>query len=739
MLTGRIIKSTLRRIRYQNFHTDCPGGKLNTEKWDLTKIRNIGIMAHIDAGKTTTTERMLFYSGSISNMGEVHDGNTVTDCMEQERQRGITISSAAVTLNWKNYKFNIIDTPGHIDFTMGVEQTLGALDGAIVILDGSAGVEAQTTTVWRQADKYNIPRIVFINKMDRLDADYSMCLKSLESKFDIITLPLQIPIKNNAHKLEGVIDLLTLEKVLFKKDNYGRVIIRDKLNENTDEKLYEIAMENRRQLVDKLSNNDDDLADKIIEEESLDKISSKLIIESIRKTTLNKKAIPVLLGSSYKNIGVQPLMDAVILYLPSPSNNDKTKIYNCFEDNFSARVFKIVHDKQRGPITFFRVFTGKLLKGQKIYNIYKSKSEQGTKLYSAYADDYEEIEEVNQGNIGALAGLKTTTTGDLLTTNLSSYNNAKKKINQDDNNNIFIPTKIPDPVFFCSIELPSMSYQTALDIALQELEREDPSLRVTLNEETGQTVLSGMGELHIDIIKERIKSEYKIDVELGPLQIAYKETITNSIKDTFLLHHKIGTVNHDVNITMSLIPNYICNDKKDILLLDKSKDSASNIASIYPKTMSAVKLGVKSALVNGSKLGCPVINVGVKLHWLEVGRGTSDTMVSSAVSQCIRKMLSDAGSILLEPIMQLEIVVPEEYSSTVMNDLGRRRAQIQDITVRRNNKVLRALTPLSELLGYATNLRIITSGTGTFTLEFHEYQSMTSQDEQNAIKRVTGF
>lgn len=571
-------------------------------------------------------------------MGEVHHGNTVTDCMEQERQRGITISSAAVTLNWKNYKFNIIDTPGHIDFTMGVEQTLGALDGAIVILDGSAGVEAQTTTVWRQADKYNIPRIVFINKMDRLDADYSMCLKSLESKFDIATLPLQIPIKNNANQLEGVVDLLTLEKIIFKKDNYGRTIVRDKLNEKTDDKLYEIAMENRRQLVDKLSNNDDDLADKIIEEESLDKISSKLIIESIRKTTINKKAIPVLLGSSYKNIGVQLLMDAVILYLPSPSNNDKTKIYNCFEDNFSARVFKIVHDKQRGPITFFRVFTGQLLKGQKIYNIYKSKSEQGGKLYSAYADDYEEINQVTQGNIGALGGLKTTTTGDLLTTNLSSYNSAKRRIHQDDNDNIFLPTKIPDPVFFCSIELPSMSYQTALDIALQELEREDPSLRVTLNEETGQTVLSGMGELHIDIIKERIKSEYKIDVDLGPLQIAYKETITNNIKDTFLLHHKIGTANHDVNITMSLIPNYICNDKKDILLLDKTKDSASNISSIYPKTMSAVKLGVKSALVNGSKLGCPVINVGVKLHWLEVGRGTSDTMVSSAVCQCIRKV-----------------------------------------------------------------------------------------------------
>lgn len=585
-------------------------------------------------------------------MGEVHNGNTVTDYMEQERQRGITISSAAVTFNWKDYKFNLIDTPGHIDFTMGVEQTLSALDGAIVILDGSAGVEAQTTTVWRQADKYNIPRIIFINKMDRPDGDLTMCLKSIESKFDVATLPIHLPIKNENHQLQGIIDIITLEKIFFNKNNSGRTITREKLIENIDGKLYEITMEKRRSLVDKLSSNDDELADKIIEEESMDKISSQLIVDSMRKITLNRKAIPVLLGSSYKNIGVQSLMDAVILYLPEPYHHQKSKAYKCFENNFSARVFKIIHDKQRGPITFFRVFTGKLLKGQKIYNVHRGKAEQGGRLYAAYADDYEEINEINEGNIAALGGLKHTTTGDLLTNNSSSVNRAKKILQDKNmlisNNDLFLPIKIPDPVFFCSIEPPSMSYQTALDAALQELEREDPSLRVTLNEETGQTVLSGMGELHIDIIKERIRSEYKIDVDLGPLQIAYKETIVNSIKDIFVLHHKIGTINHDVNITMSLIPNYRLDDNddndgsggtKEILLLDKSKDSASNLSGVYPRVMSAVKLGVKSALANGPKLGCSVVNVGVKLHWLEVGRGTSDTMVSSAVCQCIRKVL----------------------------------------------------------------------------------------------------
>ncbi|KAK0088909.1 hypothetical protein PV325_010230 [Microctonus aethiopoides] len=741
MLTRNIAKTSWCRIRARYFHKDNTARKLDTEKCDTSKIRNIGIMAHIDAGKTTTTERMLYYSGSIRNMGEVHHGNTVTDYMEQERQRGITITSAAVTFNWKDFRFNLIDTPGHIDFTMGVEQTLNVLDGAVVILDASAGVEAQTATVWRQADRYSIPRVVYVNKMDRADANFQMCLDSIQSKFEVVALPVQLPIKDDK-KFIGIIDVLTLEKITFNSNAQGKTFARDKMSETVDGYLWENAQEKRRLLTDKLSSIDDKLAHMIIEQESLDNIPAQMLVESLRRSTIERKGVPVLLGSSYKNIGVQPLMDGVILYLPSPECHEKASVYNCFEKNFSARAFKVIHDKQRGAITFFRVYTGKLTKGQKIYNVQQQKSEQGGKLYAAYADDYEEIHEVTEGNIGGLAGLKWTVSGDLLTVNQSAASRAKivyekrKKLKINESENLFASGTIPEPVFFCSIEPPSLSSQSALDTALQELAREDPSLRVTLNEETGQTVLGGMGELHIDIIKERIKSEYKIDADIGPLQIAYKESINKNIKDTFVSHHRIGSVNHDVNVTMSLISNYT---EANELLFDKSKESASNIAAIHPKVLSAVKLGVKSALSHGPKLGCPVINVAAKLHWLEVGRGTSPTMVSSAVSQCIRKMLNNAGIIVLEPIMALEVVMPDKYSSGVMTDMGKRRAQIQEILVRREYKILRSLTPLSELLGYATVLRIMTSGTGTFSSEFFKYQVMDPTAEQEALKRMTGL
>lgn len=577
---------------------------------------------------------MLYYSGSIGNMGEVHHGNTVTDYMEQERQRGITISSAAVTFPWKNHRINLIDTPGHIDFTMGVEQTLEVLDGAVVVLDGSAGVEAQTCTVWRQADRYNIPRLVYVNKMDRPDGNFDTSINSIESKLDSVALATQLPMRDS-EGLCGIVDLLTLEKITFDRKSQGKNFVRDKLTETADGSLWELANERRRSLADKLSAMDDELANVIIEEESLDKISGQLLVESVRRCTIGRKAVPVLLGSSYKNIGVQPLMDGVILYLPSPDLNPRRKDYRCFENNFSARAFKIVHDKQRGPITFFRVYTGRLTKGQRMYNVERARSEQGGRLYAAYADDYEEVAEVTEGNIGALTGLKYTVTGDLLTSSASVAGRAEKFINKK--GKLASGASLPDPVFFCSIEPPSLAKQTALDTALVELTREDPSLRVTQNEETGQTVLSGMGELHIDIIKERIRTEYKIDVDLGPLQIAYKETVRTGHRDRLVSAHKIGSTNHSVDVTLSILPNH---QDKEILQLDRSHDSAANIASIHPRVMSAVKQGVRSALSHGPKLSCPVVDVGVKLHWLEVGRGTSDTMIAATVTRCVRKVSS---------------------------------------------------------------------------------------------------
>lgn len=571
-------------------------------------------------------------------MGEVHHGNTVTDYMEQERQRGITITSAAVTFNWKDYRFNLIDTPGHIDFTMEVEQSLQILDGAIVVLDGSAGVEAQTLTVCRQADRYNIPRLIYVNKMDRADADFHMSLRSIVSKLNVEVLPVQLPIKV-AGTLEGIVDVITMEKLMFDRKSQGIALTRTKLTEN-DGKLWETVSEQRRSLTDTLSGLDDELADIIIEQESLENVQPQMLVDSLRRVTVSRKGVPVILGSSYKNMGVQPLMDSVVLYLPSPANANHA--YKCFGSNLAARVFKIVHDQQRGAITFFRIYSGRMRRSQRLYNVTREQAEQCNRLYVACADDYEEVPEVDHGNIAAVAGLRSTVTGDLVTTSVTTAAQAKrimldKNPDRVDYVNGFFASgaSLLDPVFFCSIESPSLLAQSALETALHELQREDPSLRVRHDAETEQIVLAGMGELHMEIIKERIKREYKIDADLGPLQIAYKETIRDQVRDTLTVEHTVGQTRHKVAITMSLIPQYY---KTERLLLDRSPESASNIDSIRPRVMSAIRNGVNAALLHGVKLACPVIDVGVKLHWLDVARGTSETIVSASATQCIRKV-----------------------------------------------------------------------------------------------------
>ncbi|XP_033217185.1 ribosome-releasing factor 2, mitochondrial isoform X2 [Belonocnema kinseyi] len=672
----------------RKFHWTSSVAKSTNEKYEIGRIRNIGIFAHIDAGKTTTTERMLFYSGTISSMGEVHHGNTVTDYMEQERERGITITSAAVTFSWKNYKFNLIDTPGHIDFTNEVEQTLGILDGAIVVLDGSAGVEAQTMTVWNQANRYNIPRIVYINKMDRKDADFEKSLQSIESKLDTHPLPIQLPLKDDK-SLIGLVNVITLEKILFNKNSQGTKIEKSKLTQQ-EENLYMLAKEKRTTLTDKLSGLDDELANVVIQRNSLEEVSDQNLVDSLRRVTISRKAVPVLLGSSYKNVGVQPLMDGIALYLPSPGISPCATQYSCFEDSLCAKAFKIIHDKQRGPMTFVRVFTGKMKKSQKLYNIQQGKSEQSSRIYAAYADEYVEVQEMDCGNITAITGLKCTAPGDLVTCSSSSANRAKTKMRKNKNvkpeevDNFFSRgARVPDPVFFCSIEPPSLSYQVALDNALQELQRQDPSLRVAQDDETGQIVLGGMGELHIEIIKEIIKKDYKVDVQLGKMRIAYKETIDKLLKDTYVLDHKIGTSKHTVKITLSVIPIH---KGQENLIFDQDKECASNLSKIHPRVLSALKNGVSAALMHGPKLGCPVIDVGIMLHWLEVGKGTSDTMVCAAMAQGIRKLFTSGGSSLLEPIMKVEIVATDESAPAVLADISRRRAAIKNVDVRRKNK-----------------------------------------------------
>ncbi|CAG9761363.1 unnamed protein product [Ceutorhynchus assimilis] len=684
-------------------------------KDDINKIRNIGISAHIDAGKTTTTERMLYYAGLIDNMGEVHHGNTVTDYMEQERERGITITSAAVTFFWKQHQFNLIDTPGHIDFTMEVEQTLNVLDGVVVILDGSAGVEAQTLTVWRQADRYNIPRIVYVNKMDRGDADVRMCCTSIEKKLDVPAVLLQLPaIRDN--KIYGIVDVLSLELIQY----HNKDITKVQLSEKEYPMLFDEAQKARLKVIEQLTDYNDELANTVINSESFDNISSLDIIKALQKVTLDKVAIPVTLGSSYKNIGVQSLMDSIILYLPSPTSTKST-----FEEHFGARAFKVTHDKQKGPLVFARIYNGTIKKGQKVFNAQKNESEQIGKVYVAYADDFKEMDSLSTGNIAVLSGLKKATSGDLLTT--------KKNISPSE---FGINVKIPEPVFFCSIEPPSMASQNALDQALNELQREDPSLRVKYDGETGQTVLGGMGELHLEIIQNRILKEYKIPADLGPLQIAYREMPLQQLTDTLSIETRIGNHKNSVLIKLSLTPS-----KSDFFQLkfDKTSESASNIAGIFPKHLQAIKRGIEVGLAQGPKISSQIINVDVMLHWFEVGRGTSETIIASTVTQLVQKLIKESGTCILEPVMLLEIVTPSEYLSIVLSDLSRRRAAVNNVSIRGSSKIVTANTPLAELLGYSTDLRTITSGTATFTTEFFEYQQMTSLEEENAIRNVRGF
>ncbi|KAK5647699.1 hypothetical protein RI129_002591 [Pyrocoelia pectoralis] len=726
------VKEVLHCFKY--FRQFCSSNQL---KNDINKIRNIGILAHIDAGKTTTTERMLYYSGKIHHMGEVHHGNTVTDYMAQERERGITIKSAAVTFKWKSHQFNLIDTPGHIDFTMEVEETLSVLDSAIIILDATAGVEAQTVTVWRQADRYKIPRLVYVNKMDRPDANLELCCNSIEKKFGIPTLCLQMPLVEKG-KFVGLIDILTLEKLIPLNDKLTRTL----LTEQDDLSNWTAAKNARSILVDKVTDLDDDLANLVINADSIDNIQTSDIANALWKITAKRDAVPVLCGSSYKNIGVEPLMDSVILYLTSP--NDGINIYNCFKDSLCARAFKIIHDKQRGPLVFFRIYSGEFKQGQKIYNITKDCVEHSGRLYIAYADEFQEIANMQNGNIAVVSGLKVTSVGDLIAQSASSAERAKNDMISSSKDNEIIEkvfgtgTKIPEPVFFCSIEPPSLTYEKYLEQALLELQREDPSLIVTHEVETGQTVLAGMGELHLEIIKDRILKEYKIDAQLGPLQISYCETPITSISHELVNEVKVGSTKHLVTVSLSIVPKTV-DDEKKVLKLDKSQEAASNLANISHRTLQAVTQGVKVALTHGPRISCKVINAQVVLHKLETGRGTSATMISATVTQCLQKMLKEAGTAILEPIMIVEIVSTEDSISTILADLGRRRSTILNISVRGIGKVITCEAPLSELLGYSTILRTITSGTASFSMEFSEYRTMSSVDEIKAIQSVRGF
>ncbi|XP_055638035.1 ribosome-releasing factor 2, mitochondrial [Toxorhynchites rutilus septentrionalis] len=729
------MKPILRHVANVRWNHSAPDGTL-AENY----IRNIGILAHIDGGKTTTTERMLYYSGKTNVLGEVHHGNTVTDFLEQERERGITICSAAVSFEWKDHRINLLDTPGHIDFTMEVEQSLGAVDGTVVILDGSAGVEAQTVTVWGQADRHKLPRVVFVNKMDKDSADFEGCLQDMKKKLGIVPLPLQLPLMDGG-KLAGIIDILSRTQIVWDKNTNGRTYRRKGLNESS---LIE-AQGKLHDIIDVLSGKDDLLAQAIIESDSMENVKPELLLAAIRTCTMKQLVVPVLLGSAYKNIGVQLLMDAVLKYLPAP--NERNEIYDCFGSDFVGKVFKVTHDKQRGPLSLIRVFRGSVKKGAKITTA-KGVTETIQRIYAPWADEYREIATVGAGNIGLCAGPKSTVTGDLVVTNASSLKNAIKKLDalssRDEENDLGVIvasklslcTVVPDAVYFCSIEPPSSAYQTALDNALRELQREDPSLRVSYDETTMQTVLGGMGRLHLEIIKSRILTEYKIDVDLGPLQIAYKETLEQPIRGCWAAEKEI--VGSKQLVQMEVTIHEKRNHEK--FHLDNSPEAQDNLKLVRPKQMSFVRKGTLAALERGPRLGGQLTNVAATLHHLVIGKGTSDTFIMAATAQCVRHVLSTANCRLLEPVMLLEIAMPSEYLNAILADLSRRRATVEDVQYRGpSHKVLLANAPLAELDDYSSEVRCISSGTASVSMQPNGYVMLNEMDEATAIRRAHGL
>lgn len=538
----------------------------------------------------------------------------------------------------------------------------------------------------------------------------------------------------------GVIDLLRMKRIVWDQKHQGQIY---KIEEISDEKMFKEAREKRMQMIDTLSGHDDNLAEAIIASESLENVDLNLILNAIRRLTLKRSIVPILMGSAYKNVGVQLLMDSVINYLPAP--NERNEMYNCFNDDFVAKVFKVTHDKQRGPLSLIRLYRGELKRGARIMTS-SGIAEHVQRIYEPLADEYREIEHISAGNV-CVCTLKSTKTGDLLISNMTSLKNAQKRFKknnnvstddeEDDDGTFLLEAKIPDAVYFCSIEPPSISYQSALDSALLQIQREDPSLRVRYDETTMQTVLGGMGELHLEIIKSRLLTEYKIDADLGPLQIAYKETLENKHRSSLKSEKEIAGSKQSVEIELTLD---VLRDGDEIFRVDNSPEGLENMKMIRPKYIYLVKKAAINALDRGPKIGGQIVNVKIILHRLVIGRGTVDAFIAAVTTQCIQKILIEADSKLMEPMMAIQIVLPSEKVSQVITDLARRRSQIVDISMRgEDNKIIEVIAPLAELSGYSSVLRTITSGTASVSMQPHCYSLLSTVDENLAIRRAQGF
>jgi len=688
-------------------------------QFPLDKTRNIGIMAHIDAGKTTTTERILFYTGRVHRIGEVHDGAATMDWMVQEQERGITITSAATTCQWKDHRINIIDTPGHVDFTVEVERSLRVLDGAVAVFCSVGGVEPQSETVWRQADKYGVPRIAYINKMDRVGADFFRAVKMISERLGANPVPVQLPI-GSEDSFKGIVDLITKKARIYTDD----------LGTHTEdleipEDMVDLVEEYREKMLEAIADFDEELMVKYLEGEE---ITPDEIIKAIRKATIAVKIVPVLCGSSFKNKGVQPLLNAIVDYLPSPLDippvrgiNPNTEAEDQREASddapFSALAFKVMADPYVGKLTFFRVYSGILTSGSYIYNSTKGKRERIGRLLRMHANHREEVDEVRTGDIAAAVGLKDTGTGDTLC---------------DDNNPIVLESmEFPEPVIDVAIEPKTKQDQEKMGIALQKLSEEDPTFKIHTNPETGQTIISGMGELHLEIITDRLLREFKVDAIVGKPQVAYKETIKTAVKAEGKFVRQSGGRGQYGHVWLEIEP----------LERGQGYEFVNKIVGgVVPKEyIPAVDAGVREALETGVLAGYPTVDVRVTLFdgsYHEVD--SSEMAFKIAGSMGFKAGAKKANPVLLEPIMKVEVHVPEEFMGDIIGDINSRRGRIEGMEPRSGVQIIRGYVPLSEMFGYATDLRSRTQGRGTYVMQFSHYEEVPKNIAESIIEKRQG-
>ena len=692
--------------------------KIMNRKTELNKYRNIGIMAHIDAGKTTTTERILYYTGVSHKIGEVHDGAATMDWMEQEQERGITITSAATTCFWKEHRINIIDTPGHVDFTIEVERSLRVLDGAVAVFDSVAGVEPQSETVWRQANKYGVPRMCFINKMDRVGADFYRCLSMIEDRLGATPIVLQLPVGAEVDFL-GVVDILNMKEIIWQQDTLGAEY---KINELSDE-YRQKAEEYKKKLVELAVEQDDEIMEQYLDgkEPSLDDLK-----KCIRKGTINGAFVPVLCGTAFKNKGVQPMLDAVIDYLPSPVdlppvrgvevNGDKEITRESSDAKpFSALAFKIMTDPFVGTLAFARVYSGVIESGATVENTVKGKKERVGRMLQMHANSREDIKEARAGDIIAICGLKSVTTGDTLC---------------DANNPIILERmEFPDPVIEVAVEPKTKADQEKMSEALGRLAAEDPSFGVSSDIESGQTIIKGMGELHLDIIVDRMKREFKVEADVGAPQVAYRETITSEADVDYTHKKQSGGAGQFARVKM-----VVKKGEPGCGLEFINKVVGGNIPKEY---IPGVQKGIESAMQNGVVAGYPVIDISVTLYDGAFHDVDSSVMAFEIAGRsAFKDALSKSKPKLLEPLMKVEVVTPEDFVGDVIGDLNSRRGQVQGMEPQGNATLVKANVPLATMFGYVNNLRSMTQGRAVYTMQFDKYELVPAMVEEELKSKL---